>query len=120
MTIDEDKEKCPRCEMDNLMIGMTVAHIACGGIEDESKRGECNEWAAGIDPAKMSAREMMKETYRRAGIDGLSRFPEMHNKMIRELVIEEVGDKLTRGETISKEENDLYIRYTKKEMEQGI
>lgn len=118
--IENEKEECPRCEMNVKMIGMTLAHISCGTIKNENQRGECNEWAAGIDPTTMTADQMMEETYERAGIDGLSVFPEMYNSMIRSLVIRKVGDKLERGEKITEEENNLYNRYTKKEIAMGL
>lgn len=113
-------ETCPRCEMDQKMIGLSMAHVSCGVIKDETKRGECNEWAAGIDPSKMSAMEIMEEVYDRAGIDGISRFPEMHKKMVMKLIIKKVGAKLDRKEPVTEEEMELYKRYTKEEVKQGL
>jgi hypothetical protein len=114
------EEKCPRCEMDASMLSMAAAHIACGTLKDDDERGKCNEWAAGIDPAKMTAEQMMEELYDRAGIDGLSRMPELYNQQIRSLVIKKVGTKLEHGERVTKEEQELYNKYTKKEMAKGI
>ena len=117
---EEKKEECPRCEMNVKMIGMTLAHISCSTIKDENERGECNEWAAGINPTEMTMEEMAEGAYDRAGIAGLSALPEMYNEMIRGLVIKKVGDKLERGEQITEEENNLYHKYTKKEIAKGL
>jgi hypothetical protein len=118
--IKKEDEKCPRCEMDNIMIGMAVAHVACGGIKNDDDRGECNEWAASLDPNKMSAMDIMGTLYDKYGIDGLSRFPELHTKMIRRLVISKVGEKLEKGIPITTEEQELFNRYTKEETKDGI
>lgn len=115
------EEKCPRCEMDNLMVAMGVAHVSCGGIQDDEGRGKCMEWASQLDPSKIkSAEELMEETYERNGIDGLARYPELYNLMVRKIIIKKVGEKLERGEQITKEETELYNRYTKEEVKQGM
>ena len=113
-------EPCPRCEMNNKVIGMAVAHVACEGIADDESRGKCMEWATGLDPSTMTAEEMMEGAYDRAGIDGLSVFPEMHNKLIRKVLIKKVGEKLERGLPITEEEQQLYKQYIKKEAAEGI
>lgn len=116
----QEEEPCPRCEMNNQIIGMAVANISCNGIKDDENRGKCMEWAAGLDPSKMTAEEMMEGAYERAGIDGLSVFPEMHNKLIRKVLIKKVGEKLEKGLPITDEEQQLYKQYIKKEAAEGI
>lgn len=116
----QEEEPCPRCEMNNQIIGMAVANVSCNGIKDDENRGKCMEWAAGLDPSKMTAEEMMEGAYERAGIDGLSVFPEMHNKLIRKVLIKKVGEKLEKGLPITAEEQQLYKQYIKKEAAEGI
>lgn len=116
----QEEEPCPRCEMNNQIIGMAVANVSCNGIKDDENRGKCMEWAAGLDPSKMTAEEMMEGAYERAGIDGLSVFPEMHNKLIRKVLIKKVGEKLEKGLPITDEEQQLYKQYIKKEAAEGI
>lgn len=118
--VAQEEEPCPRCEMNNQIIGMAVANISCNGIKDDENRGKCMEWAAGLDPSKMTAEEMMEGAYERAGIDGLSVFPEMHNKLIRKVLIKKVGEKLEKGLPITDEEQQLYKQYIKKEAAEGI
>ena len=116
----QEEDPCPRCEMNNQIIGMAVANVSCNGIKDDENRGKCMEWAAGLDPSKMTAEEMMEGAYERAGIDGLSVFPEMHNKLIRKVLIKKVGEKLEKGLPITDEEQQLYKQYIKKEAAEGI
>jgi len=119
----EVKTECPRCEMDERMfkmIGMSMAHIACGGIEDKTKRGKCNEWAAGLDPSKMTAMEIAEKVYDEQGVDGIARMPELYNRMIRRLIVKKVGEKLENGKQVTDEEMKLYKMYTKAEVKQGI
>ena len=118
--VAQEEEPCPRCEMNNQIIGMAVANVSCNGIKDDENRGKCMEWAAGLDPSKMTAEEMMEGAYERAGIDGLSVFPEMHNKLIRKVLIKKVGEKLEKGLPITDEEQQLYKQYIKKEAAEGI
>ena len=118
--VAQEEEPCPRCEMNNQIIGMAVANVSCNGIKDDENRGKCMEWAAGLDPSKMTAEEMMEGAYERAGIDGLSVFPEMHNKLIRKVLIKKVGEKLAKGLPITAEEQQLYKQYIKKEAAEGI
>jgi hypothetical protein len=117
---DVKEKKCPRCEMDNMFAGIAIANVACGTIKDEEKQGACMEWANGIDPTKMSAEQILEETYDRAGINGIAAFPEIHNAMVRKLIIKKVGQKLEKGIAVTKEEQELYNRYTKKEEARGL
>lgn len=120
---DEVKTECPRCEMDEnmfKMLGMSMAHVACGGIEDKTKRGKCNEWAAGLDPSKMTAMEIVEKVYNELGMDGIAKMPEVYNRMIRRFVVAKVGEKLEKRETVTDEEMKLYKMYTKEEVKQGI
>ena len=118
--IQEKKEECPRCEMQRLMVGASVAHVACGTITEEGDRGKCMEWAAGLDLEHMSAEDVMEGAYDRAGLAGLDAFPEMYNELIRKLIIKRVGQKLTNGQQVSDEEIKLYKKYTKTEVAKGI
>lgn len=117
----QNEEKCPRCEMDRLLVAIPMAHIACGAIKDEEERGECMGWASGIDPTKITSyKEILRESYKRTGMDGLAKFPEIHHKIVSQLIIEMIGEKIANGETPTKEELDLYNKYTKEEEEKGI
>jgi hypothetical protein len=117
----EEKEKdCPVCEMQEILVGVAVANVSCSTIKDEEKRGECMQWATGIDPTKMSAMQIMEEAYDRAGLNGLAVFPKMHNAMIRSVIIKKVGDKLRNNMPITKNEEEIYKKYTKEQEKEGI
>ena len=118
--IQEKKEACPRCEMQRLMVSTSIAHVACGTIQEEGSRGKCMEWAAGLDLENMSAEEVMEGAYDRAGLAGLDAFPEMHNELVRKLIIKKVGEKLEKNIPVSDEEIELYKKYTKTEVAKGI
>lgn len=118
--IKVEEEPCERCEMQKLMVSASVAHVACGTIQEEGDRGKCMQWAADLDLSKMSAEDVMEGAYDRAGIAGLAAFPEMHDALIRKLIIKKVGQKLESGIPVTEEEIRLYKKYTKKEVAQGI
>ncbi len=120
MLTEEKEEECPRCEMNRIMIGMSIAHVACGTIKEDGERGKCNEWAAGIDPKKMSAEEIMEEVYSRAGLNGIALFPELYNNMLKSFIIKKVGEKMEKHEPVDEEEMKLYKRYIKEEVEKGL
>lgn len=123
MTTDEQtkKEECPRCEMEQNMMAISIAHMSCGGIEDDGKRGECMGWAADLDPAEIQNWEgILSEAYDKSGIEGLSRMPKLYNMMVRKTIITKIGDKLERGEKVTEEEQKLFTQYTKKEVAQGL
>ena len=50
----------------------------------------------------------------------MSVFPEMHNKLIRKVLIKKVGEKLEKGIPITDEEQQLYKQYIKKEVSEGL
>lgn len=120
-TEQNPEERCPRCEMESVLVALSTARVACSGIKEDIERGTCMDWAAGIDPSEVkNAETLMEEIYNKTGIDGLARYPELYNKLIRKIIVKKVGEKLENGETITEEESKLYEKYTKQEIAKGL
>jgi hypothetical protein len=117
---EKNEPECPICEMNEKIMGVTIAHVACGTIKDEENRGQCMAWAAGINPETMSVDEMMRESYNRAGLGGLAAVPIIYNKTMRKTIITILGEKLNRGEELTDEETQVYNNAIKKEANEGL
>lgn len=117
---EKKDDECPICEMNEKIMGVTIAHVACGTIKDKENRGKCMAWAAGINPQEMSVEEMMRESYKRAGLSGLAAVPVIYNKTMRKSIIQILGEKLNRGEELTEDETKVYNNAIKKEANEGL
>ena len=118
---ENNKEECVTCKMNETMMSLAVAHMSCGALGDEEKRGECMKWASDIKPEEVnSAKDLMRETYKRTGIKGLARLPMLYEQLAKTTIIEEVGGKLERGEEVSDDEMKAYREFIEEDKKQGI
>ncbi len=89
------EEECEFCKMEPLVIAVAAARSSCSAIEDKDKRVECQEWAKTIDGENYkNAKDIIKESLRRAGPVGLNVIPRIFNQMSKQAVIEIVEEDL--------------------------
>jgi hypothetical protein len=119
-TPDEEQEEeeqpttectaCPTCTTDAILMAMGAQASACASVEDQDAKARCMEDAAGMDVAEI---ENAKEVYKKilqgpAGMKGLTKASIAFNIGVREAIIEDVQEKLDKGEKVDDQEFAAY------------
>lgn len=117
----QNEKECKPCKMNRTMMAISIAHLSCSTIKDEEKKGNCMAWAADLDPSQVKdTKQIMEEAYAQSGIKGLAAPAALYNELVKELVIEKVGEKIERGEEVTDDEMKAYKEFTEEDQKKGI
>ena len=113
----KEEPACPTCGFDQIAMAIATAHTACNTL-DGDKKSECMAWADDIDPGKFkAAKDIVKETLSRTGLDGVRRGADSYNLAIKAGIIDYVAEMLEKNEKVP---DDLVKAYKAAINEQGV
>jgi len=110
----DETPECPLCQISPILMGVGAAHTACSVVKDPENKAKCMAWVDAIKPEEIkNAKYIFRGILENAGIEAADRAAKVFNLGMENAILEDVGEKLAKGEKVDDQSLAAYKQIIK-------